>query len=198
MIADYRRRTYRIAYEYGHEYELNIHEHAIRRNTVFSREFNQLEVIQRAHNRAGYIRHKLGCAVRARLQQYASLELGEFKPEQTVVLASEIYQRKYAAHRLTKARRNRRASYAPMEHGYEQRVQHHICNARSHSHGKAKFRLFGSSEERLEHVLQHERQIERQHYAAIYYAVLKHSLGRAQQYGNLRREYYAYYGKAYA
>ena len=68
MIADYRRRTYRIAYEYGHEYELNIHEHAIRRNTVFSREFNQLEVIQRAHNRAGYIRHKLGCAVRTRLQ----------------------------------------------------------------------------------------------------------------------------------
>ena len=77
-----------------------------------------------------------------------------------------------------------RAGHAPVEHGDEQRVQHHVGDTGGHGDDKAQAGLLGGDEEALEHVLQHEGKREAGDDAAIEHAVVDHGVCRAQEIGH--------------
>ena len=52
VITDYRCGTYRIAYKQRNKHKLNIHQHSVCRNAVFTGKFHKLKVIYHADDRS--------------------------------------------------------------------------------------------------------------------------------------------------
>ena len=160
VVADDRRRAYRVAYEDRDEDEVYVHDGAVRRDAVLSLEMEELLVVEHIDDRRRDTAHQLGRAVRHRVKKDVpvdsrpcQLKTARVEPP---LRHEKIDERYHAAHTLTETGRHSRARDAPPEHRDEKIVEHHIRASRRDRHRQPHLGLLRRHEEALEHVLEHE------------------------------------------
>ena len=173
----------RISNENRNKNKLDIHQDPICRHAVFTREFEQPDIIQHADKRPRYVRHQLRRAVGTSLQQYPAFRPGLCEAQKAAVGPQEIEERQDPTNALADSGGERGAADPPSKSRHKQGVERHIGDTRGDGGRQAELGFFRRRQKGLKDILQHERRIEQQHHPAVNHAVLDHGVGRSEQIG---------------
>ena len=181
MVRDDRRGAHRITDVDRHKEEGDVLDDTVGGNAVFPDVSHQLTVIEHVDEGHGDVRHELGEAVPAGLPEGGAVPAGPAEAVKARVREAEIEQRDETADTFTDRRRPGGTGHAPSERAHEEVVEHHVGDAGRHGHPEAEARFLRRHQERLEHVLEQERDNADEHDAPVLHAVREHGVAGAEQ-----------------
>ena len=156
MITNDRRRSDGVSDKNSNENEVDIHNHAICRNTIFSCIFDQLQIVQHVDQRHRNVGHQFGRTVKAGFSKCIKINLCRNQLQCTAVLPDEADKWDHSANYLADSCCQCRTDQTIPQYTDQHKIQNNIGKSCCHRDHQSKGRLLCRHKKTLEYILQHK------------------------------------------